>query len=112
MPMMAIMVSANAAWRPTTLTSVRKNGSLRYLCNQTVANSTHCFQNITTVCRTQFMSKIFDMNIYYVTKADIIEIPQMTQKIFPINNLIGTAHEIFKQTVFLQRQRDFFAAAH
>ena len=58
----------------------------------------------------QFASKIFDMDINYVAKGFVVEIPQVCKKVFPIYNLALMPQEIFQQTELLEGKRDRFPA--
>src|SRR3989344_5808055 len=103
------MTRAKAICSEMTLTSVRKNGSRRYLFSQPVPNSPNRLKYATILTVTNFSSKIFDMDVYNIAKAGIVEIPQMIEQVFPIYDLIRVPHEVFQKPEFFERERDFFA---
>src|SRR3989344_2519638 len=92
---------------PMTFTCVRRNGSYLYLSAKAVADPANRFQNVRVACHSQLASKIFDMDIHYVRKRLVIEIPEVREQIFAVNNLVGMPHEVFKESKFLERERNF-----
>ena len=67
--------TANTTWSVIALTSVRKKGSSRYLRSHSVANAADRFEYRTRISFTELSSEVFDMYIYDITEARIIEVP-------------------------------------